>query len=243
MNVISSQTIKDANEIAAMRQFTRASNANVKNIVFKTLAKRIELNNVSEVDFVGGADTKNIKTDIKITYSGGIFNVSLKKPNFKAWESADSLIGNVVAEKILEYLLEEIDNPLNTRTFKPVSYTEGGRIRYKIVRSSGGSKVAVAFKCGVSDATSVIFGTDILGKGAIITKDFSGGSVINGDTVEITVNSIYQSLLDIPQTLFPYFQINSVKENRSAYRFPGLRVEAKPLNSLGNSIKINIPLR
>lgn len=243
MNVINSQIVKDTNELAAMRDFTNASNNNVKNIEFKTLSKTIILNNVSEVDFIGGADKKDIKTDIKITHDNGVFNISLKKPNFKAWESADSLIGDVVSEKILEYLLEQVDNPVINRSFKPISYIEGGKVRYKIIRQYGNSKVAVAFKCGIADATRVIFGTDILGQGAVISNNFNSGSNINGQTLEINVSGIYQSLSEVPISIFPYFQVNSVRESRSAYRFPGLRVEAKPFNSLGNSIKIEKPLR
>ncbi len=245
MNVINSKVVKDANELTAMREFTRASNANVNNISFKTLAKTITLNNVSEVDFIGGADSKDIKTDIRITYDGGkVFNVSLKKPSFKAWESADSLIGDAVAEKILEYLLDEVNNPTSMiRSFKPVSYIQGGKVRYRIVKRSGNSITSVAFKCGTSDATRVIFGTDILGRGAVISNDFNSGSIINGQTLEINVSGIYQVLSEIPNSIFPYFQVNSVKETRNRYRFPGLRVEAKPLNALSNSIKIEIPLR
>jgi hypothetical protein len=244
MLITNSQTVKDANEMMAMNAFRTASRLNVKNIIFQSSSKTITLNDVSEIDFVGGADAKDIKTDFRINYGGGnVFNVSLKRPNFKAWESADTLIGDYVAEKILGYLLEDLNNPSNARGYKPIPYNEGTKTRYRIIRTSGGSQVAIAYRCGRTDAKRVIFGSDILGRGAVISNNFNSAININGDTVEVNVNGIYQSLNDIPPEIFPYFQVNSVKESRNAYRFPGLRVEAKPQNALGNSIKISTPLR
>lgn len=245
MNVTNSQPVRDANEMTAMAKFKNASQNNVRNIIFKSFSTSITLNNVEQIDFVGGANKRDYKSDFSISYNGGnIFNVSLKKPNFRSWQSSDSLVGDVIAEKILEYLMEDLDNQDTTRQFKVVSYIENENKKYKIVSKYSGTTTSVAYKCGKSDAKSVIFGDDILGQGVVISNDFSTGTItIIDDTMIVNVDEIYKSLADIRGSLFPYFQINSVREIRSVYRFPGLRVEAKPLRSIGKSIKINTPIR
>lgn len=244
MLITNSTPVIDSNEKMAMGKFADASRLGVKNIIFKSPSDSISLNNVSEVHFIGGENKKDNKTDIRIIHDGGnLFNISLKKPDFRSWESADTLIGDYVSEKILEYLMEDLDNNVSNRNFKIASYKEGERIRYKIVRASGGADVKIAYRCGRTDAKRVIFGSDILGKGAIISNNFNSGFDIRGDTVNINVNGMYRSLSNITPDLFPYFQVNSVHENRNQYRFPGLRVEARPFRVLGDSIIINTPLR
>lgn len=249
MQVVQSFSIKDpsGNEQAAYNKF-KLYRDKINTIIFKSGTKQIVLNDVTKVDFVGGANKKNEKADFSIIYGGNKkFNISLKLPKFDSWESADTLIGDVVAEKILAYLLEDLDNANTKRGFIVQSIPDAslsGKVRYSIVKKRSNIVVNIAYKCSSQDTNYVVFGSDILGMGAIISHNFVNDASIpdaNG-TLTISVEGIIQNEREIPEEYYPYFQITSRREIRNLYRFPGLRVQAKPKKELGSSI-ILPPLR
>jgi hypothetical protein len=249
MQVIQSFSIKDpsGNETAAYNKFKFYKDG-INRIIFKSGTKQIVLDNVTKIDFVGGANKKNEKADFKIIYGGNKkFNISLKLPKFDSWESADTLIGDVVAEKILVYLLEDVDSIDTKREFVVQAIKDSSlnnKVRYSIVRKNTNIIVNIAYKCSTQDTNYVVFGSDILGMGAIIGHNFVNDSSIpdaNG-TLTLNVDSIIQNENEISDDYYPHFQVTSRKEIRNMYRFPGLRVQAKPKKELGSSI-ILPPLR
>lgn len=237
MEVLASYKIQDSNELIAFRKFRLFKNK-FNTIVFKSSSKEIVLNNIYKIDFVGGSRSQTKKADIVVYYDlNKKFNISLKLKSFVAWESADSLVGDSVAEKILEYLMDQLGDGNTGRKFKIKAIVENGKVRYSIVRKGSNNKINLAYRCNESDCNHVVFGTDIIGSGAVITYDFRGRIGPDQDGIwTISADEIIEEVNELPEKYYPYFQITSAKYRRNLFRFPGIRVQAKPKNSLGNSV-------
>ena len=239
--------IKDSNE----RSFYNILNRNkeeIKTIVFKTTTKEVVLNDVSKVNFIGGEDKKGQKTDFIIYYSDNKeYKVSLKKNKFGEWESADTLIGDLVAEKLIEFAIEQLEGKSSNRKFEidhiPVS---GKRTKYSydIVEPRTKKKIGLAYKCGTSDVKTVCFGDDILGNGSIIIKSFPN-QINQNSSRKLIVDcvNLIETVREIPRDIYPYFHVRGRSERRSQTRFPGIRVEARPKKEISNAIFIETPLR
>lgn len=239
--------IKDGNE-KKFYEICRKNKNTIKSIVLKNGTKIIELNDVYKVEFIGGENKRGQKSDLIIFYSvNKEYKISLKKSSFGEWESADTLIGDVVAEKILEYAIEQIEGKSSNTKFEvdhiPVS---GKRTKYSydIIEPRTKKKIGLAYKCGKSDAKVVCFGDDIFGNGAIVIKTFntpirpnsSGQLIINCD-------NLIEKIEELPIDIYPYFHVRGRSERRDAKRFPGIRVEARPKKEISNVIFIEKPLR
>jgi len=239
--------IKDGNE-RYFYNILKSNKNDIDTLIFRTNTKNIILNDVSKVNFIGGEDKRGQKSDFIVYYSNNKeYRVSLKKTKFGEWESADTLIGDVVAEKILEYAIEQIEGKSRNRKFEvdhiPVS---GKRTKYSydIVKSGTKEKIGLAYKCGRSDMKKVCFGDDILNNGSIVVKTFNG-RIQPSSSGELIINcdELIENEKEIPEDIYPYFHVRGRSERRSAMRFPGIRVEARPKKEIGNVIFIEKPLR
>lgn len=242
MRVFTRGTVSDSNERAAYGYFARNKDR-FNTIVLTSRSKRITLSGITEIQFVGGETGRGSgakpKTDIRILHSNGTYNISLKKRTFGAWESADSLAGDRVSEKILEYLLDNLNGTVpGSREFDVVSYVDSGRPKYKIVRKGTDTTVKLAYRCSSTDASTVIFGNDILGKGSVISAGFPGSCILRDNIVTISCESIIQSMADVPSNVYPYFTVKSsfYRKARNTYRFPGLRIQAMPRSEIQGSV-------
>lgn len=247
VNVTASFKIKDPNEQKAYDKFSSLKDQ-FGTIILKSENKNIVLDAVYKIDFVGGQRSpRGIKSDFIIYYDRNKqFNVSLKEKSFKSWESADSLIGDTAAEKILSYLMEDLyGTPKQNRFDIKVTPGQTTKSWYTITRRNTNTKVALAFKTNINDCKHVVFGDDILNQGAVISHDFSDNSSMNIQDRILTLNvyKIIQSVAEISDSDYPHFQIDNTSKKRNEFRFPGLRVQAKPKSELGSSIILPAPLR
>jgi len=243
MRVFKQGTVSDSNENAAFSYFSR-NKERFQNIVLVSRNKEVTLNGIQDIIFVGGqtgtGSGAKPKTDIRIVHSAGTYNISLKKRSFGAWESADSLAGDRVSEKILEYLMDNLNGTApSSRGFDVVSYLDGGRAKYKIVRKGTETAVKLAYRCSRSDASTVIFGNDILGQGSVVSAEFPGACILRDEIVTIRCSSIITSMSEVPATVYPYFSVKSsfYRKVRNAYRFPGLRIQAMPRSEIQGSVE------
>lgn len=243
MRVIRQGTVSDSNENAAYSFFSRNKDK-FNEISLVSVGKTISLKGVTDILFVGGKTGSGSgakpKTDIRILYSGGTYNISLKRRSFGAWESADSLAGDRVSEKILGYLLDNLYGTVpGGRRFDVVSYMDAGRARYKIVKPNSDTTVKLAYKCSKQDASTVIFGNDILGKGAVISAEFPAACLLKNDVMNIRCTDIITNMSEVPSKVYPYFSVKSsfYRKTRNAMRFPGLRVQAMPKNEIQGSVE------
>lgn len=247
VDVTASFNIQDPNEQDAYNKFSSLKDK-FGTIILKSGNKTIVFDAVYKIDFVGGQRSgRGIKSDFIIYYDRNKqFNISLKEKSFKSWESADSLIGDVAAEKILNYLMEDLyGTPKQNRFDIKVTPGQTTKSWYTITRRNTNTKVALAFKTNVNDCKHVVFGEDILDKGAVVSHDFSDQSSmqLQDRILTINVNKIIQSVAEISDSDYPYFQIDNTSKKRNLFRFPGLRVQARPKSELGVSIILPTPLR
>ena len=242
MRVFKQGTVSDSNENAAYSFFSRNQDR-FNDIVLVSTGKNIELNGVKEILFVGGLTGSGSgakpKTDIRIIYSDGIYNISLKKRSFGAWESADTLAGDRVSEKILSYLMDDLNGTGSSRQFEVVSYIDGGQAKYKIVQRRSDTTIKLAYKCSRTDASTVIFGNDILGQGAVVSAEFPGACILKNEVMKIKCSTIITSMLEVPSNVYPYFTVKSsfYRKVRNTHRFPGLRVQAMPKSEIIGSVQ------
>jgi len=245
MRVLKQGTVSDSNENAAYSYFSRNKNR-FKDIVLVSTNKEVRLSGVQDIMFVGGetgtGSGAKPKTDIRIIHSDGTYNISLKKRSFGAWESADSLAGDRVSEKILGYLMDNLNGTApSSRPFDVIAYIDGGRAKYKIVRRGTDVTVKLAYRCSRSDASTVIFGSDILGQGAVVSAEFPGACTLDlkNEIIRIRCSSIITSMSEVPNSVYPYFSVKSsfYRKVRNSYRFPGLRVQAMPRSEIQGSVE------
>jgi|TARA_R100000482_G_scaffold118813_1_gene63105 hypothetical protein len=243
MRVIKQGTVSDSNENAAYSFFSRNKDR-FDEISLVSVGKTISLKGVTDILFVGGQTGSGSgakpKTDIRIIHAGGTYNISLKKRSFGAWESADSLAGDRVSEKILGYLMDNLNGTApSSRPFDVIAYVDGGRAKYKVVRKGTDTTVKLAYRCSIQDASTVIFGSDILGQGAVVSAEFPGACLLKNNIARINCSSIITTLSEVPRNAYPFFSVKSsfYRKVRNAYRFPGLRVQAMPRSEIKGSVE------
>jgi len=241
MQVLKVGKVADANELAAFNYFN-SIRTQFDTIVLKSYPHTVTLGGIKQIRFVGGqtGGGRGRKTDIEIRHATGSFKISLKKEIFGAWESADTIAGDLVSEKILQYLMEDtIEFTSTTRSFTVMPYVEGNDIRYQIQKKNGNGTVALAFKCGRRDATDVVFGDDIKAStGAVVSAEFPSDASHDGNVVTVNCGHIMKSISDLPQDLWPYFTVKTsfYRKPRNKKRFPGLRVQALPQKEIESAI-------
>lgn len=88
------------------------------------------------------------------TKKGNAYNISVKKDNAEMWESADSLWGQKAAEYVKKL---EKKGKITLQQEKTGHFTITPNI---------------AIEATADEARDVVFGSDILGQGVVITKTF-----------------------------------------------------------------------
>ena len=169
-----------------------------------------------------GANTKGRKkSDVNLVTAGGNVPISIKKDNAQYWESADSYYGSRAGEKLKE--LEA------TGEVKVVD--KGGY--YNVVPN-------IAVPASADEVIDVVFGSDILGTGAVIKKSFSDSDfVYDANTNTLTVASTY-IITDPSHVTGDYsvwFLIRNDKTRRSVPGYPGIRVLAAYEKRINTNVK------
>ena len=177
-----------------------------------------------------GTDTTNRKkSDINIVSTSRVYPISLKKDNAEYWESADSL-WKTDAKKYL---------------------TAAVAAKKVTVESIGGGKIRITPNVGIeatlSESKDVIFGSDILNRGCVITKTFDGSEFeYNGKTnmLTIKVSSVITKLSDVPESKKVWFLIRNDSTRNSIESYPGTRALASYKSRINNNVyKITVSER
>jgi len=173
-----------------------------------------------------GADTANRKkSDVNII-GDNTYPVSIKKDNAEMWESADSFW----RDNAVKYLTKLIKD-------KKVSIT-----------SIGGGAIALDKGIGIEgtleETVNVVFGSDILRKGCVITKTFIAADFkFSGKENLLTVNvsSVISKVSDIPDKKQVWFLIRNDSTRKSIPNYPGTRVLAVYKSRINTNV-VQIPL-
>jgi len=183
----------------------------VCDVVFTDGSKNFLIKAATKASRVGEDTAGRKKADI-LVYSGSIsYPISLKKDNAEYWESADTLW----KENAVRFLTKAVAN--KDVVVEPVA---GGVI--KITPS-------IAIEATPDEAKNVIFGSDILGKGCVVTrtfvsKDFNYDGKLN--KLIINVSNVITRLTDVPESKKVYFLIRNDSTRKSITNFPGTRALA-----------------
>lgn len=179
-------------------------------------------NDIKEARRVGEDTAGRKKADLNLYgVNGKVFPVSLKKDNAEYWESADSY-WKANAEF---YLVQSIKNSKVT------------------VQSIPGNIVKINPSIGVEatdeEAKDAIFGSDISGKGCVVTKTFDGSEFNydgNKNLLTITVLSVITKLADVPDTKKVWFLIRNDSTRKSIPSYPGTRALATYKSRITSSV-------
>ena len=169
-----------------------------------------------------GADTKGRKkSDVNLVTTGGTVPISIKKDNAQYWESADSYYGARAGEK-----LKELEAAGEVEMVDKGGY-------YNVVPN-------IAVPASADEVIDVVFGSDILGTGAVIKKSFSDSDfVYDAGTNTLTVTSTY-IITDPSHVTGDYsvwFLIRNDKTRKSVPGYPGIRVLAAYEKRINTNVK------
>jgi hypothetical protein len=150
----------------------------------------------------------------------GDFSISLKENRFPAWASVEVIWQN--KGRILQYALDKYPE------IQLVSVV-GGKTEQHF-----SNEKSIAIKCSSLEAEKVIFGTDILGRGAIISQTWKS-SHFDWDnrsrTLIIECQDIISSMSDITPKLWPYYQLRNHSGHKSKF-LPGIAAIAVPFENI-----------
>jgi hypothetical protein len=170
---------------------------------------------------VGGDTAGRKKADIVLTdYKGNEYPISIKKDDAETWESADSYFG-AMAEKI-------IDKAVAAGITTVVKHTG-----YVTIEPN------IAVAATTKEKRDVVFGSDLEGKGCVVTKTFNSRSFEQqDDMIVIDCKHIITSMAHVKGDKDVYFLIRNDKTRKSIKKYPGIRVLAAYAKRINKNVKI-----
>lgn len=189
------------------------------NVIFMSGNKTFEVFGCMEAVSAGADTSGRKKSDVNlIDYKNKIYPISIKKDDAEYWESADTYFG-AEAKKIIEKAVESG----KTKLIPELSY-------FKIEPN-------IAVKATQEEKKDVVFGSDIMPNGCIITKTFSSSSFeMKDDLVIIDVSSIITDIKEVKEDKDVFFLIRNDKTRKSIKDYPGIRI----LAAYGKRINKNV---
>ena len=201
-------------------------------VVFSGAGRTIVVDNVLIAEAAGSDTAGRKKSDVNLIRSNApTFRVSLKKSTAEFWESADTIYGSQ-AVSILESLEQQ------------------GEIKIKRIGNKvdfGSSISGIAIPTTDAEKTNFVFGSDILGNGAIIKQTFSGDIHFTWDEnnliLKINCVKLYDNLTQIKSSSEdPYILIRKDSSRTAGLAgrkdFAGLRVQAVYKSRLTGNVKL-----
>ena len=197
------------NEDVLVKAINKYAKKGPINVVFVARNKKYKIVGCVSATRVGADTTGRKKADIiLINKRGKKFRLSVKKDGAEMWESADSYYSKKVVAIIKKAVAEK-----KTKLIKHGGY-------YTIEPN-------IATPANTKEKKDVVFGSDILPGGAIITKTFSPGSITsNGNCVTVECSHIITKIKDVRGDKDVFFLIRNDKTRRGVVPYPGIRVLA-----------------
>jgi len=169
-----------------------------------------------------GADTAGRKkADIVLEdYNGIRYPISIKKDDAETWESADSYFG-AEAKQI-------IDNSIVAGETKLVHHGSYFTIEPNI-----------AVPATIKEKRDVVFGSDIEGRGSVITKTFKTNSFeTQEDTIFVDCTYVITEMSDVKGEKDVMFLIRNDKTRKSIKEYPGIRILAAYAKRINKNVKV-----
>jgi len=206
--------------------------------IYKNGNLKKSLLNCYKINFVGSSTKGNKKADLIIYNSNADFPISLKNKKFVAWQSADSLAGDDIDNIIISILSGGEIKTSGTRAifeeknynFK-IKYDDKSKIFRILNRSDSESQLIV--KINNESKEKVVFGSDILGNGAVIQINEEDKNIMEYSNNKLVLNVIeYIDEKSQLKDLNIVYKVSNIKGSRGSNRFPGIRVQAVPGSEL-----------
>lgn len=171
-----------------------------------------------------GADTANRKkADVVLTdYKGQVYPISIKKDDAETWESADTYFKNGEINKIIE-------KAIKAKKTSVVLQKEG---YFKIEPN-------IAFAATTAETRDVVFGSDIEGKGCILTKTFRSDSIeTKEDVIFVDCTNLITKLSDVKGPKEVMFLIRNDSTRKAVKGYPGIRVLAAYAKRINKNVTV-----
>jgi len=170
---------------------------------------------------VGGDTSGRKKADVVlIDYNDREYPISIKKDDAETWESADSYFGPT-AEKI-------IDQAIKDGVAKAVKHGS-----YYTLEPN------LATPATPKEKRDVVFGSDLEGRGCVVTKTFNSKSFeMEGDLLKIDCKHVITSMKDVKGDKDVFFLMRNDKTRKSIKKYPGIRVLAAYAKRINKNVKI-----
>lgn len=209
------------NEQMLVDYINSAAKTGPVNVFFMNGNKTFEVFGCVEAVSVGAATAGRKKSDVNlIDYKNKVFPISIKKDDAEYWESADSYFGTE-AKKIIDMAVKAGKTKLIPQT------------TYFTIEPN------IAVEASSAEKKDVVFGSDILPNGCIITKTFSKSSFdMQEDSVIIDVSSIITDMKDVKGDKDVYFLIRNDKTRKSIKEYPGIRILAAYAKRINKNVVI-----
>lgn len=195
-----------------------AGNGNLA-VEFRSSNQSIEIKDVTKCVHVG-ADTKGRKKADVVLKSADqdAFKLSIKKDNAEIWESADTLVSDIMKDAIEQSVTQ---GKVQIEAFKDVN---------KLSRS-------IAIPCDKTLALDVVFGSDLCENGAVVFKTFNESDFIYSPELNkliINTSEIYTCIDQVMSSDHEPWILLRNDSTRKSTSVPGVRalaVTASRLNS------------
>ncbi len=211
--------------INRIKDFMKSKAKNI-NVLFRTKIKEYFIEQVKNVFSVGRNTKDRKKADIVIVdHEGNRFPISVKKVDAQYWESAD----RYYRDKAKNILTKAI-NDGKTKLF-PHPKKNGIFVL----------KPEVAVAATPKEKIDVVFGSDILPNGAVITQTFTNNVFHwndKNDTLEIECKHIITKPNEVRGKYDVWFLIRNDSTRKSIPDFPGLRIVATMTDRASRAVKI-----
>lgn len=193
-------------------------------IVFRAGSKKYIIENATRILHSGADTLGRKKADIVITDINGVkYPLSIKMDNASIWESADKYFSKIAEKVILTAIKHGV--------VKLETHSESGKLFYKIIPN-------IVIPATPQEKTDVVFGSDILPHGAIISKTFRESDFKFKDGVlNIKVSHIITKPSEILGKYLVVFLIRNDKTRNGIKKFPGIRVLASFNKGIPSSAK------
>lgn len=209
------------NEDFLVDMINEATKTGPINIVFKAPNREFTIVGCVSASGVGTDTAGRKKADVVLKDSNNkVYPISIKKDDAETWESADSYFGQY-AKTILE---------------KAVAAKKVKIVDHKTYFSI---EPNIAVPATLNEKKAVVFGSDLLPAGAVITKTFASSSFSqDGDVMTIQVSHIITKLEEVKGDKDVFFLIRNDKTRKSIKEYPGIRVLASYKKRINKNVVV-----
>jgi hypothetical protein len=199
-------------------------------VIFSGSGRTIVVDNVLIAESAGSDTAGRKKSDVNlIRLNAPTFRVSLKKSTAEFWESADTIYGSQAVS-----IIESLENSGDIKIIRT-----GNKVNF------GPGVTGIAVPTTDDEKRNFVFGSDILGNGAVVKQTFSGDSHFTWDEnnliLKVNCLKLYDNLNQVKSSSEdPYILIRKGSDRSLGGRkdFTGLRVQAVYKSRITGNIKL-----